>query len=421
MQDNPMRWPGWLFCAACLASLSAPAVADEWQLDSDVNLRSEYNDNFRFTVDRREAVTSLSVAPTLTAARNTEVSSLRLRAGLVGHVYTGTSNPNRTDAQLSLSYSLAAPLDTYSGNLQFLRDSTFDTELRQTGRVQVRTERNALSLAPSWSHQFTERWSSQVQVSASDMKYAGSAASAQAQVPVNYRSESGGVTAIYRLTEIDKLDVSLNRSHFANAPGSYKSISDDLRLGLQHEFSEDTNGSLSIARDRSRSVQTQQVLVCPTSVTFLCALGFVPLQLRKFRFEDNSFSSLYSGSFQYRPRETWALNASARRAAQPSGASEPVRSQGYGLGVSKEFSEALKLNADYTSTRSEGVGNKSSLAPSRYQSLGFNLTLGLSRTQGIEAGLRHSMSENVKNGTTARSSVVYLMFRQEWPPVSASH
>jgi hypothetical protein len=415
-----MPWFCRLLALACLAGVTASAHADEWVIDSAMNLKTEYNDNFRLSVNQHEAVTSMSLAPSLSAARNTEVSSLKVRASLDEHAYTGPLNPSRTDAQFSLNYALAAPLDTYTSAVQFLRDSTFDTELRQTGVQQVRTQRNSLSLAPGWTHNFTERWSGQLQVTGNEVNYAREAANTTSNALSDYRTYGGGATLSYRLTEEDKIDLALNRMLYKNALATYRSRSDDLRLAWKHEFSERMSGSLSVSRDRSRTAQIEQFLVCPSSFTFLCTLGFIPYQLANFRFDQTNFSSLYNASLQYQLQENWSLSASARREVQPSGGSSLVKSEALSLVVEKRFSETMQLGVDYTSTKSQGVG-RASVAPSRYQSLGAKLSLGLSLSQGLEAGIRRTQSENIQSGNTASSNQIYLVYKQEWPPISVAH
>lgn len=224
-----------------LMSPGSKGEAAEWSAEPSVTVRGEYNSNLLMVSKDRDDTWGHWTSPGVKFAGSTENLEVSGRAAADFVSYYGGTDRNLTNLYFPLSVRYTAQQETLNFDGGFTRDNTLMGELRQTGVVLSFTQRNQWNLAPSWTHNFSERFAVQAGYQFSDTAYEDGARLGL----VDYTIHGGSGGLQYLPTERDQIRLSGSYTNF-HAPqgGNLRSQIYTGQLSLTHEFSESISGSI---------------------------------------------------------------------------------------------------------------------------------------------------------------------------------
>ena len=340
----------------CLFS-SGAAIAAEWSIEPSISLGEEYNDNIRFTTSPHPGVWQSRISPSLRLSSKTEVSEVSGSAQMSIIQYSGDPQvENRNDSFLTLLTSLQSERNTWAMNASYKQDSTAESERLATGVVQVRTQRSATSLSPSWTRTLTERSTFRLDYNYQEVKY-------DTRINLNdYTSQQVGGTLQYQLSERDQVSVSANYSVVEYAPvfstvilfvppvlslGTdaivNESRTSNVQAGVTRLFSETLRGSLSLGL---RSTVSNASHTCTPCFT----LTGLPITTSETSGSGASFSATLQKTF-----DAAKVSGFASRDANPSG-SGLVETDKFGVSLSRNMTEKLTGYFDAIAYRTKYIG-----------------------------------------------------------------
>ncbi|MGB3942970.1 MAG: hypothetical protein WBK96_15920 [Candidatus Manganitrophaceae bacterium] len=219
-----------------------PAVAVEWSMTPSVNLKEELNDNIRMTPGKRELVWGNTLSPMLRVGGATE--RLALRADLAANLsrYRGIEGLGSNDSSFRLSSQYQHREQSrwgWEGSL--LRDSTFRSELRETGRVLAERRRSARTIGGFWEESPAERLSIRGEYRLTGVRYAEEGAGL-----FDYQTRTGSVDLTHLFSERDWATVGLTLLHYRAPSARIRSINAALQAGFTHLFSETLRLTVSV-------------------------------------------------------------------------------------------------------------------------------------------------------------------------------
>jgi hypothetical protein len=224
-----------------MSSIMSRGDAAEWSAEPSVTLRGDYNTNLTLTALPHEAVWGLWASPGVKFAGSTENLEVSGRAASDFVQYYGGSNRTLTNLYFPLSVKYTTARETFSFDGGFTRDNTLMGEARQTGVVLNFTQRNLLSLGPSWTHALTEQLSAKAGYQYTNTTYEDGLRLGL----VNYTVNTGSGGLQYQPTEMDQVNVTGSYTNF-HAPQSNDLTSEIYsgQLSLTHNFTETITGTL---------------------------------------------------------------------------------------------------------------------------------------------------------------------------------
>jgi len=134
--------------------------AAEWSAEPSIALKGEYNSNLTLSNIPGE-VWGHWVSPSVRFAGSTERLEVSGKAASDFVTYYGDQNRSLTNLYFPVTARYTMEQDVLAFDGGFTRDNTLMSELRQTGAVLSFTQRNSLSMSPSWSHAVTDKLSLQ--------------------------------------------------------------------------------------------------------------------------------------------------------------------------------------------------------------------------------------------------------------------
>lgn len=149
---------GILGIAILLGPQGEPLRAGETELTPAITLRGEYDDNIDFTRENKIDDFVWSISPSLTWNYGTDKLKINSRAGATVRRYTDESDLD--DEMYSLSLGAAFQATERLGltaNAGYIRDTTLDSYLEETGRVMEREDRKLLTAGGGLAFAMTER------------------------------------------------------------------------------------------------------------------------------------------------------------------------------------------------------------------------------------------------------------------------
>ena len=390
-----------------LASAAFPVWSAEWSAQPSVVLRQEYNDNILLTPLPHNAVWGTILTPSLTLSRSSEVSQTSASARLNFNRYAGESGLDRNDQYFALSSNYTSERDVWAGDASYTRDSTLTSELNQTGIVQARTQRNLLTLAPSWTRTLSERNSLKLGYEYDQASYDGSSVGL-----INYNNQSAQASWLYQLSESDLVNMTASYSRFQTADGNHKADTAGIQGSVTHSFSETMKGSILLGLNRTHST-----ISSPAQVV---VIGPFTLLLPALTSSSTDVVPVLNATLE-KKFETTTVNASASRTLNPTGNGVLAETDQLGLGVSHSFTENFSGSVNGAAYRSRYIGNAAiAAANSRYYELALNLNWRMNERWTLDTGYRYARVEYQVSSVAPVSNLIYASLRYDWPKISVS-
>ena len=327
-----------------MAAMSwSSAQAAEWSAVPSLAVRGVYNSNLLLTSASHNDTWGHWVSPGLKFAGATENLEISGRTAADFVRYYGGVDQSITNMYFPLSMKYKTERETFGLDGGFTRDNTLMGELRQTGVVLRFTQRNNWNVAPSWTHNLTDRLSLQVGYQYASATYENGASLGL----VDYTTHGGSAGLSYRMTEKDQLQVSGIVTDFQapRASNLHSTISGG-ELSWSRDLTETLAGSLSGGgRLVSSSVEAG------------------PSQLRDSQ-------AVWVGRASLRKRwDDATATIEASRDVYPSGFGLLLQTSRVGIGMTKDLTERVTLSLDAAVLLASSVASKatkSALPENRY-------------------------------------------------------
>ena len=401
---------------AVLLAAASPAHADLWSLESSVESRLETNDNVNLVKHSPGTVNSLSLSTALGATRRVENMATRLGLNATSVSQSGRGTNDRVDGRINLSQSLSFESNDFEVSAGYSQDFN---NVVQTADVGLSPgQRRTTSLAASWSHSISERLTSSAQVSRNETRYGQAVSNAS-----DYTDTLFGGGLSYRLTEIDALNLQLSHSEYRPVLLGNRSSTDQWSLGMSHQWSERSSGSVSLGSYRTRTDGSALALACPLDVV-LCRAGLVPFIVVREPVTSSATGLQYSASYSYQLDEVSGFSFSASRSQRPGGLGAVQRNDAVNLSASHSFSEtwggSIGFNMSRTSAPIAGSGGAFNAGESRQQSFSVSLSRQLAEDLTLGLAYRLTQANNVGSSNSAQSNSVSVTLSHSFPTLDAS-
>ncbi len=379
-----------LFC--CSLFLATTVSAESWFFEPSVSLRLGYDDNVRLSVADREDDLIRTMSASAAFGVRTEVSDVAFTLQLDDSDYADLSDLDSSNQALDLSSSFRTERSLLRLNGYYKLDSTNTSELETTGRIGQESKRRvATSLSPSWSYDLTERLSTNLGYSYTDVIYED----AELTDLSDYREESLFATLSYRLSELNQVSATINGSTYEADKTGRENDTRGISLGFTGQLSETLSTSLSVGMQRS-------------STRSLVAGGAV---------ESTSDNSLTLDIGLQKSWERSSLNGTISMGESPSGSGTVLRTNQLGLGYSRQLSPRTTFSVNGSLVQNSSGGGLDDAGDDRlYLSVEPSLSWQASRWWTLSTSYRYRAQEytGVDSGV-AKSNAIFLNTAYTWP------
>jgi hypothetical protein len=205
-----------------------------------VGLEEELNDNILMGQEH-EPVWGNTLSPRLRWGAADE--RLDLHADLAARLarYNGIEglDANDSSARIDSQYMLERGRGGLGGSL--VRDSSWQSELRQTGQILAERRRSLRVIDGLWEESLTEKLTLRGQYELSDVRYAEEGGGL-----FDYQTRTGSVDLAYALSERNNATARFHLLRYRSPSARIRSIEAGLQVGWTHFFSETLQGTVSL-------------------------------------------------------------------------------------------------------------------------------------------------------------------------------
>ncbi|MEE9493407.1 MAG: hypothetical protein V3W04_08530, partial [Gammaproteobacteria bacterium] len=380
----------------CLLALEAQAA--EWRIDPSIRLRTGYNDNITLTSGDNEAASSeITLKPSVKFSRNTANSSLSGTVGLNLRRFPDESGLDDDNANLRLSATKSLEHHDFGLDVDFIKDTTLDTELDETGLVFGRTDRTRQSLRPNWSWRFSERTNASLSYTYNDVDYDDNN-----NGYVDYLSHSGQLSLNRSLNEraIGSLIVSQT---LTDSDNDVLSRVTNLQAGVRYQFSESVSGTLFAGARRTTTKFSRVFFVSNT----------IPIPVTTKVDDDGT---VFSGSLT-KKTERGSHGITLSRDVSSSVSGRLIEVTRAGLSNDYRFSERLRgtLGVNFYNSKSTSDASTINNLDREYYTISPGLHWKLSQFWAASVDYRYKKQINEGNSNDAVQNAFYLNLTYNWP------
>jgi opacity protein-like surface antigen len=410
-----MRRIGFLLVAT-LACVTAPtAIAQEWVVNSGFTTGASYTDNYFLTTTGKQSGTTLTIAPFVNAARNTESSSVNAFLGVgANKVFGVTPSTEYLSGRLGLNGTLTEERSTYGAFFNASRNSTLQSQPLSSGVGLARTYQDALLTGATYSYALSERWTAGANAS----WYANNYQAVQPGLdsPTDNRGYTAGGSLTYLYSPRTQLTGSASYSHFQSDVSRSNYVT--ATVGVTHQFSERLTLFASVGHFWSHNEALTDATVCPTT-PILCELGLATPIVIVSGGSGNVNGPLYNGNLNWQLTERTSFLATLAQQLGPTatgGATGVLtKTQTAGATLLHQFSERLtgRVGAGYIKTIYPPVQNVS--ISNTYYSGTAGVSYRLAERWTLDLGYTHSRTEYSQNDERPQSNTVFLTLGYGWP------
>ena len=211
------------------------AQAAEWSAEPSLAVKGEYNSNLTLSQIPGE-VWGHWVSPSVRFAGSTERLEVSGKAAGDFVTYYGDQNRSLTNGFFPVVARYSTERDIFTLDGSFVRDNTLGTELQQTGAVLGFTQRNLLSMSPSWTRSVTENLSFQLGYQFTNATYENG----RSLGLFDYEVNGGTLGVSYKLTEGNDVQLTGSYTKLDVTDAGLKSGNAGGSLSVTHVFSEAT-------------------------------------------------------------------------------------------------------------------------------------------------------------------------------------
>jgi hypothetical protein len=396
--NDPTRY---VLVLAVAGAVAPHAWAQPWIWQAGGAVRGDFNDNYFFTPDARESAFVGSIAPFVSATRQTETSDVSGFLGLgANKVWGPSAAKDYVSGRAAIAASRWDAVSTLSGGASFSRLPSLQNLATPDGIVQTRAIDNYATVDGTYTRAVSERWSMGVTAKAYSNRYEDLGTSGTFQDNWSWQA---GATAAFEYSPQTRIEL----------VALYSRLSSDLErsnavtatAGIAHEVSPQLTVSASaggywVDSDTAASA-------------FLCPAGAGACGNEGDRIRSHHDGGLYGGSVRWIVREGSTLLATVSDVLAPTGTGALSRSTLGAVSVTQAFSERLagRVTAGFTRTRFPTVVDQST---ERSYAAEVGINYALAEDWKLDAGYRYVRTDYSQSGQSPRSNVVFVTLAYQW-------
>jgi hypothetical protein len=349
-----------------------------------VNLRTTYDDNIRFSVDKPLSDLISSLEGGLDASYRTERFQSKSTMSVRALKYLQESDLDREEAHIgtSLSHAWTERLSA-NGNASYMLDSALDTELEETGLIVEQDNRQRISAGGGLSYRITE-----LQELACSFSLGRTAYDSEQRVDYN----TSNITLTWYRASKNQRD-GLTVQSYWNAQSSDVSEVETygLMFGWTRQLTENwsLNAFLGARRTQTEYSHLQQEVVFDP--TLLPAVSY-RIEEETVTEEEASWGGVADVSVDW-IGETWSFRSSYNRDLSYSSLGEPIERDQLGIVVNKKFNVRWSARCGGTMTLSQ-YERQTKDESYRKLSLSPSLSYRLTKDHRLSAGFYYDYYEN---------------------------
>jgi len=331
-----------LLLAACAAGVDAA----EWKIDPTIQFRAGYNDNIKLTIDDEVSSAEVKLSPSAIFSVETPTSGSSGNLRFDFRRFEDDSDLDDNNVRFITSSYHRMERSELGLDLDFIKDTTLDSQLENTGLVLDRVDRRLINIGPSWTYNLDERTNARFGYTYNDVKYDDSDETGF----VDFHINSGEASLQRVLNERTVASITLSHSQ-SNNDNDVESKNTNLQGGASYRFSETLSASLFVGVRHTKADFSQSSLI-PIFVGDII-IGFIPLNEDVSRSDwGNTFSGSLTKDFL---RGQTGLSASRDISNDINGV--PIEVARVRWNNLYRFSETLSANLNLEFYRSETNNN----------------------------------------------------------------
>jgi len=394
-----------LLLAVCAAGIDAA----EWKIDPTIEFRAGYNDNINLTIDDEvsSAEARLSPSAIFSVATPTSGASGNLRFDF--RRFEDDSNLDDNNVRFDTSSYHRMERSELGLDLDFIKDTTLDSQLENTGLILDRTTRYRVNVGPSWTYNMDERTDARFGYTYSDVQYNNTGENGFVDFHVN----SGQASLQRILNERTTASVTLLYSQTSN-DNQVDSKNTNLQGGGSYRFSETLSASLfaGVRYTKSDFSQSSQIPIFSGDII----IGFIPLTEDESRSDwGYTFSSSLTKDFL---RGQTGLSASRDISNDVNGA--PIEVTRLSWNNLYRFSETLSGNLNIQLYNSETNNNARDNLNRDYYQIEPRFNWDFQQFWRISGSYRYRKQTFDNTGDDATQNAAYLTLTYRWPRIAIS-
>jgi len=394
-----------LLLAACAAGVHAA----EWKIDPTIEFRVGYNDNINLTIDDEasSAEARLSPSAVFSVATPTSGASGNLRFDF--RRFESDSDLDDNNVRFITSSYHRLERSELGLDLDFIKDTTLDSQLANTGLVLDRVDRRLINIGPSWTYNLDERTNARFGYTYNDVKYDDSDETGF----VDFHINSGEASLQRVLNERTVASITLSHSQ-SNNDNDVESKNTNLQGGASYRFSETLSASLFVGVRHTKADFSQSSLI-PIFVGDII-IGFIPLNEDVSRSDwGNTFSGSLTKDFL---RGQTGLSASRDISNDINGV--PIEVARVRWNNLYRFSETLSANLNLEFYRSETNNNARDDLNRDYYQIEPRFNWDFQQFWRISGSYRYRKQTYDNTGDDATQNAAYLTLTYRWPRIAVS-
>ena len=394
-----------LLLAACAAGVDAA----EWKIDPTIEFRAGYNDNITLRIDDEASSAEARLSPSAVFSVVTPTSGASGRLRFDFRRFEDDSNLDDNNVRFVTSSYHRRERSELGLDLDFIKDTTLDSQLENTGLVLDRTTRYRVNIGPSWSYNLDARTEARFGYNYSDVRYNNTGETGF----VDYHLNSGQASLQRVLNERTMASITLSHSQSSNE-NQVDSKNTNLQGGGSYRFSETLSASLFLGVRRTEADFSQSSLIPIFSGDEL--IGFIPLTEDVSRSDwGYTFSGSLSKDFL---RGQTGLSASRDISNDVNGI--PIEVTRLRWNNLYRFSEILSGNLNIEFYRSETNNNARNSLNRDYYRIEPRFNWDFQQFWRISGSYRYTKQTFDNTGGDATQNAAYLTLTYRWPRIAAS-
>jgi len=392
-----------------LAACAAGVDAAEWKIDPTIAFRAGYNDNIRLTIDDEVSSAEVRLSPSAVFSVATPTSGASGNLRFDFRRFEADSDLDDNNVRFVTSSYHRMERSELGLALDFIKDTTLDSQLVNTGLVLDRVDRRTINIGPSWTYNLDERTNARFGYTYRDVQYDDTDETGY----VDFHINSGEASLQRVLNERTVASITLSHSQ-SNNDNDVESKNTNLQGGGSYRFSETLSASLFVGLRHTKADFSQSSLIPIFAGDII--IGFIPLNEDVSR---SDWGSTYSGSLTkdfLRGRS--GLSASRAISSDINGI--PIEVDRLSWNNLYRFSETLSAELNLSFYQSETGNDARSSLNREYYDIEPRVNWDFQQFWRISGSYRYRKQTFDDTSDDATQNAAYLTLTYRWPRIAAS-
>jgi len=394
-----------LLLAVCAAGVDAA----EWKIDPTVAFRAGYNDNVRLTIDDEVSSAEVRLSPSAVFSVVTPTSGVSGNLRFDFRRFEADSDLDDNNVRFVTSSYHRMERSELGLDLDFIKDTTLDSQLENTGLAFGRVTRYTVNVGPNWTYKLDERTDARFGYTYSDVQYDNS----EETRFVDFHINSGEASLQRVLNERTLASITLSHSQ-SNNDNDVKSKNTNLQGGGSYRFSETLSASLFVGVRHTKADYSQSSLIPIFAGDII--IGFIPLNEDVSR---SDWGSTYSGGLT-KDFLRGQTSLSASRAISNDINGIPIEVDRLRWNNLYRFSETLSAELNLSFYQSETGNDARSSLNREYYQIEPRFNWDFEQFWRISGSYRYRKQTFDNTSDDATQNAAYLTLTYQWPRIAIS-